>query len=110
METIETGLSSTSFLWNVLELKSQMQEPLPTDVIVFRCGTCKTNIPFNSCGSIMLEKPLQEEFNNIFDDMLERMKEKHAKQYECCQDDIVIHPILGPPANICLSLPASDPF
>ena len=110
METIETGLSSTSFLWNVLELKSQMQEPLPTDVIVFRCGTCKTNIPFNSCGSIMLEKPLQEDFNNIFDDMLERMKEKHAKQYECCQDDIVIHPILGPPANICLSLPASDPF
>ena len=109
METIETCVSTTSFLWNVLELKSKMQEPLPTDVIVFRCGTCKTNIPFNSCGSIMLDKPLQEEFNNILDDMLERVKEKHAKQYECCLEDMAIHPILGHPANICLSLPASDP-
>ena len=109
METIETCLSTTSFLWNVLELKSKMQEPLPTDVIVFRCGTCKTSIPFNSCGSIMLDKPLQEEFNNILDDMLERVKEKHAKQYECCLEDMAIHPILGNPANICLSLPASDP-
>ena len=109
METFVTGLSSTSFLWNVLELKSRMQEPLPTDVIVLRCGTCKTNIPFNCCGPIMLDEPLNEEFNNIFDAILGSVKENHTKQYECPLEDIKIHPILGHPANICLSLPASDP-
>ena len=109
METIETALSSTSFLLNVLELKSRLKEPLPTDVIVLRCEACKTNIPFNSCGSIMLDKPLREDFNNILDDMMERVKEKHSQQTECGLDDIKIHPILGPPANICVTLPASEP-
>ena len=109
MDTIETALSSTSFLLNVLELKSRMKDPLPTDVIVLRCGSCQTNIPFNSCGSIIIDKSLKEEFSNILNEMLECMKENHTRQNECSLADIHIHPILGPPANICVTLPASDP-
>ena len=108
METIETSLSSTSFLLNVMELKSRMKEALPTDVIVLRCVSCQTNIPFNSCGSIILDKALQVEFNNILNEMLDCVKENHTKQTECTLADIQIHPILGTPANICVTLPASD--
>ena len=108
METIETSLSSTSFLLNVLELKSRMKEALPTDVIVLRCASCQTNIPFNSCGSIILDNALEVEFNNILNEMLECVKENHTKQTECTLADIQIHPILGTPANICVTLPASD--
>ena len=109
METIETALSSTSFLINLLELKSRMKEPLPTDVIVLKCEACKKTIPFNTCGFVMLDKPLQEDFNNIVNEMLERVKKKHSQQSECSLDDIKPHPILGPPANICVTLPASEP-
>ena len=65
MEIIQTTLSSTSFWFNLLELKNRMKIPLPTDVIVFRCGTCKTNLPLNKCGSIILKEPLQEEMTNV---------------------------------------------
>lgn len=109
METIKTEMSSTSFLLNVLELKSRMKEALPTDVIVLKCGSCQTNIPVNNCGSIILEKALQEEFNNILNEMLDCVKENHTKQTECTMADIQIHPILGTPTNICVTLPASDP-
>ena len=108
METIETALSSTSFLLNVLELKSKMKEALPTDAIVLRCRSCQTNIPFNSCGSIILDKALKEEFNNVLNEMLQCVKENHTKQTECTLADIQIHPILGTPDNICVTLPASD--
>ena len=108
METIETTLSSTSFLLNVLELKSKMKEALPTDAIVLRCRSCQTNIPFNSCGSIILDKALKEEFNNVLNEMLQCVKENHTKQTECTLADIQIHPILGTPDNICVTLPASD--
>ena len=109
MEIIETKMSPTSFLLNVLELKSRMKEGLPTDVIVLKCGSCQTNIPFNTCGSIILDKALQEEFNNNLNEMLDCVKENHTKQTECTLADIQIHPILGTPANICVTLPASEP-
>ena len=37
------------------------------------------------------------------------VKENHTKQTECTMADIQIHPILGTPTNICVTLPASDP-
>ena len=93
MDTLETVLSSTSFLLNVLELKSRMKEALPTDVIVLRCGSCQTNISFNSCGSVILETALQEEFSNILNDMLACVKENHTKQTGCSLADIHMHPM-----------------
>ena len=86
-----------------------MKIPLPTDVIVFRCGTCQTNLPLNRCGSIILEEPLQEEMTNVLDGILKYVKDHHTNQPGCDQAKIEIHPILGTPTNICVSLPASDP-
>ena len=83
MDTLETTLSSTTFLLNLLELKSRLKEPLPTDVIVFRCGKCHTNFPLNSCGSIILEKPLQEGIDNNINGILKSVKDNHAKETEC---------------------------
>ena len=86
-----------------------MKIPLPTDVIVFKCGTCKTNLPLNGCGSIILEEPVQEEMRNVLDGHLKCVKEDHTNLSVCDLAKIEIHPILGAPANICVSLPASDP-
>ena len=108
METIETTLSSTSFLLNLLDLKSKMKEPLPTDDIVFQCRTCHTNISINSFGPIILDEPLQEEMNNVLGGMLKSVKENHTKQSECGLTDIEIHPVYGIPKNICVSLPGSE--
>ena len=108
METIETTLSSTSFLLNFLDLKSKMKEPLPTDDIVFQCRTCHTNISINSFGPIILDEPLQEEMNNVLGGMLKSVKENHTKQSECGSANIEIHPVLEVPKNICVSLPGSD--
>ena len=109
MDTIETTLSSTTFLLNLIELKSRLKEPLPTDVLVFRCRTCHTNFPLNNCGSIIVDKPLQEGMNNIIDGILKSVKENHTKQTKCNFADIEIHPVLGTPENICVALPPSDP-
>ena len=109
MDTFETTLSSTTFLLNLLELKSRLKEPLPTDVIVFRCRKCHTNFPLNSCGSIIIEKTLQEGINNNIDGILKSVKENHVKQTECDFTDIEIHPLLGTPENICITIPPSDP-
>ena len=109
MDTLETTLSSTTFLLNLLELKSRLKEPLPTDVIVFRCGKCHTNFPLNSCGSIILEKPLQEGIDNNINGILKSVKDNHAKETECNFSDIEIHPLLGTPENICVTIPPSDP-
>ena len=109
MDTFETTLSSTAFLLNLLELKSKLKEPLPTDVIVFRCGKCHTNFPLNSCGSIIIENTLQEGINNNIDGILKSVKENHVKQTECDFTDIEIHPLLGIPENICITIPPSDP-
>ena len=110
MDTFETTLSSTTFLLNLLELKSKLKEPLPTDVIVFRCGKCHTNFPLNSCGSIIIEKTLQEGINNNIDGILKSVKENHVKQTKCDFTDIEIHPLLGIPENICITIPPSDPI
>ena len=108
METIETTVSSTSFLLNFLDLKSRMKEPLPTDDIVFQCRTCHSNVSINSFGPIILEKPLHEEMNYVLDGMLKSVKENHTKQSDCGLADIKIHPVLEIPRNICVSLPGSE--
>ena len=109
METFCTALSPYSFLLNLLELKSRMKEFLPTDVIVFQCGTCNTDIPLNTCGSIILEKPIQEGMDNVLNELIKSLKVNHIKETECDLANIQVHPILGIPSNICVTLPASDP-
>ena len=79
METFCTALSPYSFLLNLLELKSRMKEFLPTDVIVFQCGTCNTDIPLNTCGSIILEKPIQEGMDNVLNELIKSLKVKCAR-------------------------------
>ena len=108
METIQASLSPYSFLFNLLEVKSRMKEYLPTDVIVFQCGTCNTDIALNTCGSIILENPIQEGMDNVLDGLIKGLKENHIRETECSLANIEIHPILGDPSNICVTLPASD--
>ena len=109
MESVETSVSSTTFLMNLLELKSKLKGPLPTDIILYQCEMCLTNIPLNSCGSMILDNPLQDNINKVFDEKINAMKKNHAKQNEQCSSTrIRIHPVVGPPENICVTLPASD--
>ena len=41
--------------------------------------------------------------------ILKSVKENHVKQTKCDFTDIEIHPLLGIPENICITIPPSDP-
>lgn len=106
---MKASVSSKSFLSNFKELKASMRYSLPTDVLLLQCDNCHTNLPLNSDGIIKVETPLEGDIGDAIDVMLKRMVDSHIQKYEQCNyENIITHPLLGTPTNICVALPASS--
>jgi hypothetical protein len=106
---MKTKVSSETFLSNFKKLKSRMRDPLPTDVILFQCENCQTNLPLNSDGVLPVDEPLEQELSIVIDEMLKSLIDTHIKESDkCASSKMHIHPVLGTPKNICLSFPVSD--
>ena len=109
METMKTTVSSGTFISNFKKLRSRMTDPLPSDVILFQCENCQTNLPLNSDGVLPVDEPLEQELAIVIDEMLKSLIDTHIKQSDkCASSKMHIHPVLGTPKNICVSFPVSD--
>lgn len=104
MKTMKSMVSSKIFLSNFMKLKKQMSGSLPTDVIIFQCDNCKSNLPLNIDGVIQLEADLEKELSTLIDEMSKSLIEAHCKESEkCVSSNINIHQEFGTPQNIILS-------
>ena len=90
-------------------LKHRIKEQLPTDVILFQCCHCKSELLLNINGVIKVYEALDQELSKIIDEMCKTLiKDHHLQSKKCVSSEMNIHSLLGTPQNIILSFPESD--
>ena len=107
MESMKTHASSTEFLQNILRLKQQVRHPLPSDVIIYHCKNCDSDIPLNSLGVLDIKGTVEEPLGIVIDRIVQCFIQKHTNECPECLDMLAIDPD-GPPKNILVSFPESD--
>ena len=70
METKTTTLSAEKFLTNLKTLKYKMRNPLPSDVVYYKCEDCSLKHPLNSNGILELENCLEHHIDTAINQIL----------------------------------------
>ena len=78
MESMKTHASSTEFLQNILRLKQQVRHPLPSDVIIYHCKNCDSDIPLNSLGVLDIKGTVEEPLGIVIDRIVQCFIQKHS--------------------------------
>ena len=106
---MQTFASSEAFLSNFMKLKNKMRDPLPTDVIIFQCDHCNSNLPLNVDGVLLMDEKLDKEISILLDESLKSLQGVHHEQCKnCTHAKMHIHPVFGTPTNVILSFPESE--
>ena len=106
---MNTTVSSENFYYNFLELKEKMRTPLPTDKVILQCDQCREIVTLNNSGVIRVDAMLEKEISYVLDYKIQTMIKTHGQERsKCLSANMIIHPILGSPANVIVSMQESE--
>ena len=107
METKTTTLSAEKFLTNLKTLKYKMRNPLPSDVVYYKCEDCSLKHPLNSNGILELENCLEHHIDTAINQILNYSVKTHSREETKCSGKLQLNAD-GTPENVIISFPASD--
>ena len=106
MDSMILLVSSIQFKLNLVTLKQQMRQSLPSDCIVYHCKNCHVDLPFNTGGMLEIENHVEKPIGKVVENLLNCFLKRHEEKNQQCSRMIVLHPE-GLPKNILISFPES---
>ena len=84
-----------------------MRNPLPSDVVYFKCEDCSFKHPLNSNGILEMKNCLEHPIATAINQILNYPVKTHSKEETKCSGKLQLN-AEGTPENVIVSFPASD--